>query len=82
MNGEVTGFVCGTDLCVDGEPHDSKTDREAVHANYRTYFERRVETDPEFKRRVLELRGKTLGCFCKPGRCHGDVIVEWIEAHS
>lgn len=22
----------------------------------------------------LELRGKTLGCFCAPLRCHGDVL--------
>ena len=23
-----------------------------------------------------ELQGKTLGCFCKPQACHGDVLVE------
>lgn len=28
---------------------------------------------------LLELEGKTLGCFCKPKPCHGDVIVEMIE---
>lgn len=26
-----------------------------------------------------ELRGKTLGCFCKPKRCHGDIYVMLIE---
>ena len=26
-----------------------------------------------------ELRGKTLGCFCKPKRCHGDVLVELVN---
>ena len=26
-----------------------------------------------------ELKGKTLGCWCKPGVCHGDVLVELIE---
>lgn len=26
------------------------------------------------------LRGKRLGCWCKPKRCHGDVIVEAIIA--
>ena len=25
-----------------------------------------------------ELRGKTLVCFCKPHRCHGDVLAELI----
>lgn len=22
------------------------------------------------------LKGKTLGCWCKPKRCHGDIIIE------
>lgn len=25
-----------------------------------------------------ELQGKTLGCFCKPQACHGDVLVELL----
>jgi hypothetical protein len=46
---------------------------------FRSYFLKRVEDDPEFRRRVLALRGKVLGCFCKPRPCHGDVIVGWLE---
>ena len=26
-----------------------------------------------------ELKGKRLGCWCKPKLCHGDVLVEIIE---
>ncbi len=26
-----------------------------------------------------ELRGKTLGCWCKPKSCHGDVLVELVN---
>lgn len=26
-----------------------------------------------------ELKGKNLGCWCKPERCHGDVVVEFLE---
>ena len=26
-----------------------------------------------------ELDGKILGCWCKPGKCHGDVLKELIE---
>lgn len=22
---------------------------------------------------------EALGCFCKPGPCHGDVIATWVE---
>ena len=27
---------------------------------------------------LYELEGKTLGCFCKPKLCHGDVLCELI----
>jgi hypothetical protein len=27
---------------------------------------------------IDELRGKVLGCFCKPHPCHGDVLVELL----
>lgn len=47
---------------------------------YREYFAHRLVTDAEFKRRVLDLRGKRLGCFCKPGACHGDVIAEYVNS--
>lgn len=46
---------------------------------YRKYFNNRISTDLEFKRRVEELRGKVLGCFCKPNACHGDVIAEYLN---
>jgi len=26
-----------------------------------------------------ELKGKTLGCWCKPAACHGDVIAEVVD---
>ena len=28
---------------------------------------------------IEELRGKVLGCWCKPKKCHGDVLVEILE---
>ena len=42
-------------------------------------FERRILEDDEFRKAVFGLRGKTLVCFCKPKRCHGDVYVEFLE---
>jgi hypothetical protein len=48
---------------------------------YRDYFYSRLAKDPDFKRNVEKLRGKVLGCFCKPKPCHGDVIVEYLERH-
>jgi len=28
-----------------------------------------------------ELKDKTLGCWCKPKRCHGDILVKLIEKY-
>ena len=56
-------------------------DRQAVLAKYRAYFHERVERDVEFRRSVLTLRGKRLGCHCAPKLCHGMTIAEWLEAN-
>lgn len=29
---------------------------------------------------LIELQGKTLGCWCKPNRCHGDILVKWSNS--
>ena len=46
---------------------------------YKEYFYNKLENDSEFKKRILSLRGKVLGCFCKPNSCHGDIIVEYLN---
>jgi hypothetical protein len=30
-------------------------------------------------KKLETLKGKRLGCFCKPKRCHGDIIVEILQ---
>jgi len=57
-----------------GEPRGSSLDK------YRVYFYERLKTDAEFRRRIYELKGKTLGCFCKPYPCHGDIIAEYLNS--
>src|SRR3989304_2942302 len=52
--------------------------REEVIEKYRVYLSKKLE-NPEFLMMVLRLRGKTLGCFCKPKECHGDVIKEFLD---
>lgn len=32
--------------------------------------------------KIEELSGKTLGCWCRPKRCHGDVIIEVLNDRS
>lgn len=53
--------------------------RGEVINEFRKTFYLRLQCDPEFKRRVHELKGKVLGCFCKPQACHGDVIAEYLN---
>lgn len=55
--------------------------REEAIILYKRYFLRRIDSDRAFRRSVLKLRGKVLGCYCSPAPCHGDVIVEWLEQH-
>lgn len=53
--------------------------REQVIAKYRAWFLDKVSNDQAFRSKVMALRGKRLGCFCKPLPCHGDVIVQYLE---
>lgn len=46
---------------------------------YRAYLEDRLLKDDEFKRKLAELRDKTLICFCHPEPCHGHVIAEYLD---
>ena len=54
-------------------------DRKQVLDKYKEYFIKRGLTDPMFRDKVLSLKGKTLGCWCVPLACHGDVIIEYLE---
>lgn len=45
-------------------------------------FKYKLNSDIEFRNSVISLKGKRLGCHCKPLACHGDVIVDWIESQS
>lgn len=48
-------------------------DRAAVIAKYRTWILQQCQLLQDVGR---ELVGKTLGCFCSPQDCHGDVLAE------
>lgn len=52
--------------------------REEVIEKYRKW----IMTKPELLSSLHELKGKVLGCFCKPKLCHGDVLIELINSHG
>lgn len=56
-----------------GEERGSSLER------YQKYFDNKIENDLEFKKKVLSLKNKKLGCFCKPHPCHGDIIKEYLD---
>ena len=49
--------------------------REQVIQKFREWIKRQ----PHLLEELEELRGKRLGCWCKPLPCHGDVLVELAE---
>lgn len=53
--------------------------RDEVIDRYKESFDKKVESDPSFRTEVLKLKNKTLGCYCKPARCHGDIIQGWLD---
>lgn len=57
-----------------------ESQRAAVLEKYKIYFIERMQRDKFFKAKILELRGKVLGCFCHPMMCHGDVIANYLNA--
>lgn len=49
--------------------------REEVIEKYRAW----VITQQHLINALHELKRKTLGCYCKPAACHGDVLKELAE---
>lgn len=49
--------------------------REEVISKYENHF----LNSPELMNSIHELKGKTLGCYCKPLPCHGDVLIKYVE---
>lgn len=55
------------------------TSREKAISEFELYARNRLVTDAEWAKRIKELKGKRLGCFCKPLACHGDVLKKICE---
>ena len=52
--------------------------REEALTKYREW----ILTQPDLMAALPELKGKTLGCWCKPKTCHGDILVELLEKYD
>jgi len=58
-----------------GNPVQDGTRKEKIDG-FKEYAYSKAELDEEYRTEVKALQGKTLGCFCKPKACHGDILAE------
>lgn len=56
--------------------------REDVMRQYTVYIKNRLKLEPDLVKQLLKLKGKTLGCWCHPLQCHGDILVKMIKYYS
>jgi len=55
--------------------------REEAIVIYREWITQKLRNEPALAEDMKrELKGKVLGCYCKPKACHGDVLVEIVES--
>ena len=56
--------------------YDRELDPDRILARYEAY----LHTQPDLMAALPELRGKVLGCWCAPKRCHGDILLRMANA--
>ena len=54
------------------------SDREAVIRRYEDH----LRSSPKLLAAVEGLHGKSLGCFCAPAPCHGDILAAFADSFS
>ncbi len=59
-------------------PISSELCRAGAIAKYAAW----IQTQPYLLAALPELRGKTLGCWCKPEACHGDVLAALADGYD
>lgn len=52
---------------------------ETVLDKYEKYITEKLKKEKELMVQFQLLRGKKLGCWCSPSRCHGDVLISLLN---
>ncbi len=58
---------------------DKDGTREEVIEKYKLMIEEKISSDNKFKSEIKKLKGKNLGCWCKPEACLGDVLFQIVN---
>ena len=45
-------------------------------------YEEYIKSNKELMDQINELKGKTLGCWCHPESCHGDILLNLISSNT
>lgn len=56
-------------------------DREEVLTKFKNYFYKKLTNDENFNYELWKLKDKTLACWCKPEKCHCDIIAEFLDGN-
>lgn len=54
--------------------------RKSVLFKYKIYILNKLK-NKNFKNEFIALKGKNLGCWCKPEKCHGDILIELLNKY-
>ena len=58
---------------IDDKAPDKNKERQRVLTEFREYL---INQHELLKQIPIEIKDKTLGCWCKPLPCHGDILAE------
>ena len=61
--------------------NDSEEERDICLGKYYDYIRGRI-IDENLYDELLSLKGKNLGCWCHPKKCHGEVLIWLIEKYE
>lgn len=53
--------------------------REEVLEKYEKWLNEKLRDDSKFRKKFFLLKGKNLGCWCHPERCHADIILSKLN---
>jgi hypothetical protein len=53
--------------------------REEVISKYKSYILKKLNQNSDLREELKNMRGKNLGCWCHPEKCHGDILLEILN---